>query len=483
MKFFRAVLVMSLFALLSACGGGGGSAGNTSGVALFSTASDKVTILPGAAQTYNVGGGIPGYSATSSSGAATVSINGKVLTITGSGSGTTVVTITDAAGTKIAIDVTVGTGSEFFTSAPEKVSVGIGATTSTFVAGGGSGIYIVASGNRQIVTVTQSGSQFFLTGVSVGTTTVTVSDNAGGSAKIDVTVGSGVDLYTTAPSAVTVAVGSSSAIYSIGGGSQVYSISSGDQSIATVGISNRNEFIISGKAGGSTVVIVKDSLGKSVNIDVVVGSKTKLFSTAAPDIKLDVGGSNIFKVGGGTTVYNVGSSNNSVATASLSGNDLTIVGVATGVATIIVTDSASNSLTINVSVGTGAITPLFTSAGSDIVVSLGSQPTFNVSGGKAPYSISSTNSAVVSALISGSTMTISGISEGSAKVILTDAAGAKVTVNVTVGSGLVVPLFTTAPSTVTIAPLAVATYTVGGGTAPYTFTSNNTAVASVVGSG
>ena len=111
MKFFRVVFVMILFTALSACGGGGGSAGNTSGVALFTNAAEKITVLPGAAQTYTIGGGIPNYSATSSTGAASASVNGKVLTITGSGSGKSSVTVTDSAGAKVLIEVTVGTGS------------------------------------------------------------------------------------------------------------------------------------------------------------------------------------------------------------------------------------------------------------------------------------------------------------------------------------------------------------------------------------
>jgi len=45
------------------------------------------------------------------------------------------------------------------------------------------------------------------------------------------------------------------------------------------------------------------------------------------------------------------------------------------------------------------------------------------------------------------------------------------------------PLFTTAPSNVTLPPLGSASYTVGGGVAPYTITSNNTSVVRVTQSG
>ncbi len=484
MKFFHAVFAMSLLTLLSACGGGGGSAGNTSGVALFSTASERVTIYPGTSQTYNVGGGIPGYTATSNSGAASASVSGKVLTITGSGSGSSVVTVTDAAGAKISIQVTVGTGADFFTTAPDKLSIGVGLDSSVFTAGGGSGIYLVASGNRQIVSVTQNGSQFFLTGISAGTASVSVSDNAGGSKTIEVTVGSGAVLYTTAPSAVTVAIGTSSAVYSIGGGSQVYSISSSNQSVATVGQTSKNDFVITGKAGGKAVVTVKDTLGKEVKIDVVVGTNDKIFSTANADISVGVGGTASYKVGGGTTVYTVGSSDESVAKASIVGNDLTILGVGAGKAVVIVRDSTDGSLSINVTVGTAATTPLYTTSGADIVLMPNTTPTFTIGGGRAPYQASSTNKNVVDPTVSGTTLSVKGIAAGVAKVIVTDSLGVQVTINATIAATVPTPLFTTAPTAVTIATgVTPPAYTIGGGTAPYTVTSSNTSVVLPVLSG
>lgn len=477
MKFIRAVIVMSLFAMLSACGGGGGSAGNTSGVALFSTAAEKVTIFPGTAQTYNVGGGIPGYTATSSSGAASASISGKVLTITGSGSGSSVVTVTDAAGTKISIQVTVGTGADFFAAVPDKLSIGVGLNSSIFTMSGGSGVYSVASGNRQVVSVTQSGSQFYLTGVAAGTASVSISDNAGGIKTVEVTVGSGVDLYTTAPSAVTVAIGTSSAVYSIGGGSQVYSISSSDQSVATVGQTSKNDFVITGKAGGKAVVTVKDTLGKQVKIDVVVGTNDKIFSTANTDVSVGVAGSVSYKVGGGTTIYTVGSSDESVAKATIVGNDLTILGMANGKAVIVVRDSTDGSLTINVTVGSSATVALYTTSGADIVLMPNTTPTFTIGGGRAPYQASSTNKSVVDPSVSGTTLSVKGIAAGAAKVIVTDSLGAQVTINATIAASVPTPLFTTAPTAVTIATgVTPPAYTIGGGTAPYTVTSSNTSV-------
>lgn len=477
MKFFRAILLMSVVTLLAACGGGGGSAGNTSGVALFSTAADQVTIFPGASQTYTIGGGIPGYSATSSSGAASVSVNGKTLIISGANGGRSTVTITDAAGAKVFINVTVGTNADLFITAPEKLTLGIGNSSSIFFAGGGSGSYIVSSGNMQVATVTQTDNQFYFRGVSTGVATMVIADSSGGRKTVEVTVGSGVSLYSTAPAAVTVSVGASSAVYSIGGGSQVYSVSSSDQSVATVGQTSKNEFVITGKTGGKAVVTIKDTQGALVKIDIVVGTNDALFSTAASDISIAVGGTASYKVGGGTTLYSVGSSDESIAKATIVGNDLTILGLAPGKATIIVKDSTNGSLTITANVGSTTVIPLFTTSGADIVLLPNTTPTFTIGGGRAPYSASSTNKSVVDPSVAGTTLSIKGVAAGSAKVLVTDAVGAQVTINATIAASVVTPLFTTSPSAVTIATgVTPPAYTIGGGTAPYTVTSSNISV-------
>lgn len=401
MKYIRAVLAMTTFALLSACGGGGGSPGNTSGAALFTTAAEKITIAPSEVQTYSIGGGVGGYTATSSSGAASVGVSGKTLTITGGGGGTAMITVTDASGAKVSIEATVGTG---------------------------------------------------------------------------------IDLYTTAPSVVSVSVGGTSAVYRIGGGSQVYFVTTSDKRIADVGQTNSREFVITGKAGGKVVVTVKDSLGKEVKMDVVVGTVDALYSTAATDVTVEVGGANSYKVGGGTTIYFADSSNIAVAEAKITGNDLVITGKTTGKATVIVRDSTNGNLKIEVTVGTGIPTKLFTTALPNIVIAPATAPKFTIGGGRAPYLVSSSNVTVLTASVSGTTLTLNGLIKGNAEAVVTDAAGDTVKITVIVGTGANVNLFTTAPSSVTIVAPSSASYSIGGGSSPYTVTSSNVAVASVTNS-
>jgi len=400
-KLIRAFFAMTVITLLSACGGGGGSAGNTSGVALFTSAAEKITISPGEVQTYNIGGGIPNYIATSSSSAVSVQVNGKTLRITGGSGGSAVIAVTDASGAKVLIEATVG---------------------------------------------------------------------------------SGIDLYTSAPSTVSVSVGGTSAVYTIGGGSQVYVVSTSDKRIATVGQTASREFVITGQSGGKAVVTVKDTLGKEVKIDVVVGTVDSLFSTAAKDVTVEAGGTNSYKVGGGSTIYFADSNNTAVARAVITGNDLVITGISTGKAVVIVRDSTNGSLEINVTVGTGTPTPLFTTASATIVIAPSTSPSFTIGGGRAPYRVSSSNASIVTATVSGANLTLNGVAKGAGQVIVTDSAGSTVTINVTVGTGTIVPLFTTAPGSVTVVSPASATYSIGGGTAPYTVTSSNVAVASVTSS-
>ena len=559
MKYIRGLFALILMIGLTACGGGGGSAGNTSnGAKLFTTAADKITIAPGATQTYTIGGGVPGYSANSSNGAAIVTVSDKTLTIKGGGGGTATVTVKDAAGAAVNIEVTVGSGLTLFTNAPDTVTVAVGAQSAEYTIGGGSLVYTVGSSNNQIADVVVSGNRFIIVGVSGGKATVTVRDSIGGLVSITVTIGSvdalfstaGSDinvgvasavtyvvgggngpysvgssnvavatanisgtkltitgvgvgtanvilrdaasgnvtikvtvgstaaLFTSAPAALTVGIGTSSPTFTIGGGSQIYTVTSGNTQIAGVGI-NGNKFTISGVSAGSTSVIVKDSLGVSVPIAVTVGSGAAFYTTAPSDITLVAGGGGTYILGGGSAPYTATSSNTSVVTASASGNNLTLSGVGSGKAVVVLRDAAGAILNVNVTIGSGAVNALFTTAPAAVTIAVGASPAYQIGGGTAPYSISSSNTSIATATLTGSTFTITALATGTANIVVKDAAGAPVTIVVSVGSGATVALYTSAPVTVTIAPGSAPTYLVGGGTAPYAATSSNTTVATV----
>ncbi len=481
MKYIRAVLAMTTFALLSACGGGGGSAGNTSGVALFTTAAEKLTIVSGQVQTYNVGGGIPGYTATSNTAAISASVKGTTLTINGVGSGSATVTVTDAAGSSIKIEVTAGTGTEFFITAPETLTLGVGLTSSSFSAGGGSGIYQASSGNRQVVTVTQNGNQFYLTGVSAGKATVVVADASGASKKIEVTVGSGLDLYTTAASDVNVAIGSAS-VYTVGGGNGPYNVASSNVSVATASITG-DKLTITGKAAGTSTIVVRDVTTGKLEIKVTVGSNLDLFTTAPAQVRVAIGVSSPeFTISGGNQVYSIVSGNPQVATVGINENKFIVSGVAAGNTTVTIKDGLGKTVTFDVVVG--SIVAFYTTAPSTITIPVSGSGAYVLGGGTAPYTATSSNASLVTASVTGSNLVISGVTGGIANVVLRDANGTLLTLAVSVGNGGVVnPFYVSAPGTLNVAIGASPTYLAAGGTGPYTAASSNLAIANATISG
>ena len=100
-------------------------------------------------------------------------------------------------------------------------------------------------------------------------------------------------------------------------------------------------------------------------------------------------------------------------------------------------------------------------------------------GGTGPYTATSSNASVADALLAGNSLKVTGITAGSANIVIRDSQGATVNVAVTVPAASTIPLFTTAPPSVSIAIGSSQTYGVGGGTGPYTATSSNAGVADI----
>lgn len=126
---------------------------------------------------------------------------------------------------------------------------------------------------------------------------------------------------------------------------------------------------------------------------------------------------------------------------------------------------------------------LFTTAPGDLTMRMGTVQGFTIGGGRPPYNVVSNNSAVVVGGLNGTTLTIGGVAVGSGELTVRDAAGATVTVGVDVTTPSGLPLATTAPSSLTIAPKTVATFSITGGVAPYVVTSDNSSIVRVTQSG
>ncbi|MFZ6758767.1 beta strand repeat-containing protein [Undibacterium sp. Ji50W] len=297
-------------------------------------------------------------------------------------------------------------------------------------------------------------------------------------------IATGTALYTTAPSTITINSGTTS--YTIGGGTAPYKSSSSNANVATTEVKG-STLTISGLSSGVAQITVVDAVGASVTLALTVGSGntvTALFTTAPSQVTVGVGATTAFTIGGGKPTYVISSSNTSVATVAINNNLFIITGVTAGAAQIAVFDATGSAVTFNVTVGSGAVTALYTTAASTVLVASGETATFSVAGGTAPYTATSNNASAITASVSGPNLSIKGVATGTAQVLLFDAKGASVTITATVAAtGSATTLYTAAPSSLTFAVGEIGSYTVGGGTGPYSVATSNrsAATASIAG--
>jgi hypothetical protein len=127
---------------------------------------------------------------------------------------------------------------------------------------------------------------------------------------------------------------------------------------------------------------------------------------------------------------------------------------------------------------------VFTTAPTPLTMGIGSSAVYEIGGGLAPYTVSSSNAGVATGVLQADTKTfkITGISAGTANIVVRDSTGASTTIAVTVPATAVTPgvaFFTDAPASITIPTAGIANFNLSGGTPGYTATTNNSAVATV----
>lgn len=451
----RIVTVIAVSALafgLSACGGGGGGTTdlvvNKPGVALFTTAPSTLTLDVDASAVYKIGGGGGGtsfttYSATSSnSDVLTAVVDGTNVTFKAIKPGSATVAIKDSAGASVSLTVTVGNSTTLAIQAPTLVNTQIGATT-TYKIAGGTGPFIATSSNLGVVTpfINQADKTLTLTGMTVGGAQIIVFDSKGSSSTITTSVTSGAvaaSLYTTAPAFISLSVDGVVPTYQIGGGTPPYVVTSASPDILIVTPSTSG-FTVKGKAVGFGSLAIKDATGASstINVSIVSGKVQIPFYTTAPgSVTLRANMVSTYTIAGGTEPYSVASSDQGVASASLSGTTITLTGLSTGSANVVVRDSVGAVTSIAVTVPNPNTSPanvaLYTSAPSAVTVSRGTTSTFTIAGGTSPYTASSGNNTFYTTGVSGSSLSVTGIAVGTSNAVVKDATGAAVTIAVTV---------------------------------------------------
>ena len=205
-------------------------------------------------------------------------------------------------------------------------------------------------------------------------------------------------------------------------GSGAYKITSSNPTVATAVEEKEGIVTISAQAKGSATVTVYDTKSKeskTIGVLVLLGKENTL-ELSTYKLELNEGeGSNISIIKGSGT-YSITTNNARVATASeVKAGLIYVVGKEKGTTTLIVKDKATKQQkTIEVTVTKAHPSLVVTSKTAELMV--GGQYRINITSGSGKYSVSSQNSHIATASVSGNAIDIVGKSKGNTTVLLED---------------------------------------------------------------
>lgn len=498
-NIFKYLIALFAIAALVACGGGGGSSGgNPNQPFLVTTAGSEVVLPVGAARNYQVTGGVPPYRVGNKDQAVAVGqISGDTLTIGAVSAGATQVSVFDNSGISVAINVKVGSSIPLYTTAPGSLTVGVGADAArTFWVGGGGAPYTVEGGDSNVALVRMlSDTQWRVTGVAKGSTTIKIRDAAGEELSIALEVGS--PELRISPDKLTMPVGLE-AVAKLSGGQPPYRVAGGIPAAITATIVG-DELRIKGNLASKLDVSVMDAAGQIVKIEVEINTATTSIRLAPSAVVISESDTQpiqfgIFGAVGTTCVF----------TSDPSFMQATVPGCATRSNVTLDTGTRGSrcvngdtevTLTVvdeNKSVGTAVVTILdngscgkLTILPATAQVRVGASMQLAIEGGSGRYVVSSDNPAVATATATGVVMVVTaGNRTGSAIITLRDQSDTSkvATLPVTVVSDTTpgTPPVTASPQSLNLSTGASADVLLSGGSGKYDFAVSNSAVATAV---
>ena len=380
----------------------------------------------------SVSGGCGAYNASSADGSiATASTSGSILTVHGVAPGSTTVTVCDSgsdAGVQhcanVSVDVLAYTNQLVIN--PTAFNLVPTQDAASEISGGAPPYTVSANSNPDVVDASVDGNSLQLHAKALGTSTIAVQDQFGATTLVTVQVNQNLSLN---PSSLNMTQNSTSTVEIIGG-FEAFTATSANSAV-TASVSGRTLTLTSSSVAQETCgdVTVTDSAQPVAHSAVMTVCVYPAVVANPNTFNMTVSSSVTSTVSGGMAPYTVASSNDSVATASVSGDTVTINALAPGEATITVSDQLGQTFDISVTVYSGVVVNPST---MNLYVS--QTQTVTVSGGMEPYTVSVDNADVVNAELSGSTLTLTGLAQGTATVTVTDALNqtATVTVNVQV---------------------------------------------------
>jgi hypothetical protein len=358
---------------------------------------------------------------------ANVAFSGSQITVTANIAGTTNLTICLVSSTGICETATVNvsaSGSSAITFSQNGLTIPTGATATVTVSGG-TGVYSVTNNsNSSVVSASISNNVVSLyASNAVGTSAITIcSSNLSSCGVITLTVSSNSSNSTLIFSNATpsLLVGQSMTVSIVGGVTPYYISSNSNSSVVSTSVSG-NIITFSGMEAGSASVTVCSETNVCQTLPVTVGSTSSgSLTLGQTNVTVAPGQSDTVTLSGGSGTYYISSNSNSnVASAAVSGANVTISGISAGTNNVSVCSSNGLCSTIYITVSGSATT--VTNTGSSLtltqVLSVGQGVNILLSGGTSPYSITSGKSSAFSAAIySGNVLTLVGLSAGNSSV-------------------------------------------------------------------
>ena len=285
---------------------------------------------------------------------ADVSYNGKgELAIKGLKEGETTLSVTDEETNqtkKVKIKVINGE----FTLEKNKLSVPLSGTSSiTISKGSGSYSIVIADGKEKGIAtaeIDKDGKRILFRGLKEGTTAFTVKDEQlKRTQTIEVMVTEEKKNLILSTTAVSLKENESTQV-NITSGSGVYIVKSNNESVVLANEVKAGVIGIIAKGAGNATVIVKDKATKQQKtIEVTVTKAHPSLVVTSKTAELIVGGQYRINITSGSGKYSVSSQNSHIATASVSGNAIDIVGKSKGNTTVLLEDKESKE-TISIAV-------------------------------------------------------------------------------------------------------------------------------------
>jgi hypothetical protein len=413
-----------------------------------------------------------------------ISINGNQINVSANANGSTVFTVCSGSSSNcVSVYVTVqNTNAQLLTFSQSNSTVITGQSLPISIYGGSGSYTIVSNSNSGAIQASLSGSTLTLYGNSgSGQSSITVCTvDMSSCGIVNVSIGtSNSSTITFSQTSPVLSIGQTVSV-SLSGSSGTYSISS-----------NSNPSSVQANISGSAVSLYGVSYGTS---NVVVCSSTGSCGTLAVSVSSGGGGGAIVlsqtslvlvtgqtvgvTVSGGTTPYSVSNSSTNIVQANVSGNIVTLTGLNSGSGTIYICSAGGGctALSIVVNAATGGTTVNTTPGFSQSTVSLtaGQSSTVSIIGGGGYYLASNTNPNVATAVISGSSVVITGSASGSTAITICQSTSQCNTISVTVDVAVATGGALTINPTVAVGQKSV--FTVAGGNNTYYLSSPSTSI-------